>query len=339
MLLKKLQVTIKDIAKHLDISPSTVSRALRDHPDISSETKKQVLALANKLDYHPNSIAQSLKSMQTKTIGVIVPEIRHHFFSSALTGIEDVAYKAGYIIIVCKSNEDHEREVVNTRALVSNHVAGLIVSISQSTENSEHFKALHKRGIPIVFFDRVCEDVDASKVVVDDREGAFSAVEYLIKSGYKRIAYIAGPKHLSISKERFTGYSLALKKYNVPFKKEYVTYGGLNEEDGIQGFQKLLQLKELPDAIFAVNDPVAIGVFTEMKKNNLKILDDIALVGFSDNPISSLIDPPLTTVAQPAYEMGTTAAKLLLEEIGNSEGKFLHRTERLETKLIIRKST
>jgi len=336
--LKNAHVTIKDIAKRLNLSPSTVSRALRNHPDISSETKKQVLALANKLDYHPNSIAQSLKNMQTKTIGVIVPEIRHHFFSSALTGIEDVAYGAGYVIIVCKSNEDYEREIVNTHALASNRVAGLIVSISQGTQNSKHFKVLQERGIPIVFFDRVCEDIDASKVVVDDREGAFRAVEYLIKSGYKRIAYIAGPKHLSISKERFTGYSLALKKYNVSFKKEYVIYGGLNEEDGIQGFQKLLQLKELPDAIFAVNDPVAIGVFTEMKKNNLKIPDDIALVGFSDNPISSLIDPPLTTVAQPAYEMGTTAARLLLEEIEN-RGKFEYRTEKLETKLIIREST
>ena len=337
--MEKSQVTIKDIANCLNISLSTVSRALRDHPDISPETKKRVQALASELDYHPNGIAQSLKKKRTNTIGVIVPEIKHNFFSSALNGIEDVTYAASYTIIVCKSNEDFEREVVNTRALVSNRVAGLIVSISQTTSNVDHFKNLQKRGIPIVFFDRTYDDIDASKVLVDDCQGAFEAVEHLIKAGYERIAHIAGPKHLSISKKRYEGYCLALEKHNLPVKENYVVHGGLQEEDGLLGFQKFLQNEELPDAIFAINDPVAVGVYIQIKKNGLKIPDDVALVGFSDDPVSALIEPPLTTVSQPAYELGATAARLLMEEIDSKDNHFIRRTKTLKTKLIIRRSS
>ncbi|MFQ5825550.1 MAG: LacI family DNA-binding transcriptional regulator [bacterium] len=333
------QTTIKDIAKMLDISPSTVSRALRNHPDISSETKKRVQILAEELEYHPNIIAQSLKSSKSNIIGVIVPEIKHHFFSSVISGVEEVTYDAGYTIMVCQSNESYEREVINTRALVSNRVDGLLVSISQTTQNSDHFTVLERRKIPFVFFDRVCEDIEASKVVVDDYDGAFQVVEHLIISGYRRIAHIAGPEHLSIGRDRFKGYYSALQKYNLQFEKDLVVYGGLNEENGILGFHKLLQLDRLPDAIFAVNDPVAIGAFTQIKENGLRIPDDIALAGFSDNPISTLIDPPLTTVAQPAYEIGKTAAKLLLEQIEFTQTRYTPKIEVLKTKLIIRKST
>ena len=186
--------TIKDLAKELNLSASTVSRALRDHPDISPLTKKRVISLANKLDYHPDSIAQSLQTQKTKTIGVIVPEIKQPFFASVINGIEELAYSAGYTIIVCQSNETYDREVLYTRTLVSHRVAGLLVSLSQTTQNLDHFKALQRRGVPIVFFDRVNDDIEASKVVVDDYNGAFAAVDHLIKSGYKRIAHLAGPK-------------------------------------------------------------------------------------------------------------------------------------------------
>ena len=261
------QITIKDIAKQLNISSSTVSRALRDHPDISQETKKKVVSLANELDYQPDVIAQSLKNMRTNTIGVIVPEIKHHFFSSALNGIEDITYNAGYTIIVCKSNESYEREVVNTRALASNRIAGLIVSISQNTQNDEHFRALQRRNIPIVFFDRVCSNAEGCKVLVNDSDGAFRAVQHLISVGYKRIAHIAGPEHLSISVQRLEGYKAALRQNGFQIRDEYTVHGGLNEEDGIIGFQRLMQLNESPNAIFAVNDPVAIGVFMQIKKS------------------------------------------------------------------------
>jgi len=331
--------TIKDLAKELNISASTVSRALRDHPDISPLTKKRVISLANKLDYHPDSIAQSLQTQKTKTIGVIVPEIKQPFFASVINGIEELAYSAGYTIIVCQSNETYDREVLYTRTLVSHRVAGLLVSLSQTTQNLDHFKALQRRGVPIVFFDRVNDDIEASKVVVDDYNGAFAAADHLIKSGYKRIAHLAGPKNLSISKYRLKGYKDALKLGNRPYNEELVVYGGLDDTDGVVGFQKLLSLEILPDAVFAVNDPVATGAFLTIKEHGLKIPDDIALVGFSNTNVSSLLDPPLTTVEQPTYEIGKTAVQLLLEQINNNEENFVPRFEVLKTHLIIRGST
>lgn len=333
------QTTIKDIAQRLNISPSTVSRALRNHPDIKPETKEMVISLAKELDYHPNSIAQSLQKRKTTTIGVIVPEIKHHFFSSVISGIEDVAYESGYTIMVCQSNENYEREEINIHALLSNRVAGLLISISQTTKNNDHFLMLQRRDIPFVFFDRVDKNVNTSSVVVDDFDGAFKAVEHLILSGYRRIAHLAGPEYISISHDRFKGYLTALRKYNFPIEEELIIHSGFNEEDGVIGLQRLLKLEKLPDAIFAVNDPVAIGAFMQIKENGLKIPGDIALVGFSDNPIASLIDPPLTTVAQPKYEIGQLAAKLLLEQIENNQSQIGPKVEILKTQLIVRKST
>lgn len=333
-----MTVTIKDIARKLGISPSTVSRALRNHPDISPETKERVNTLANALDYQPNSIAQSLQKKRTNLVGVVVPEIEHHFFSAAINGIEEVAYNAGYAIIVTKSNEDCERESLNIKALISNRVAGLVVSISETTRSCEHFKLLMRQKIPFVFFDRVCEGIRVSEVVVDDFEGAFSATEHLIERGYRKIAHIGGPEHLNISRLRYEGYSSALRKYSLTVDEKLVVRGGLNEEDGRRGCMELLELDPLPDAIFSVNDPVAIGAFEKIKQQGLKIPEDIALVGFSNNPISSLIDPALTTVGQPAYEMGKIACDLLLQQI-NSDENFIPRKEVLKTELIIRNST
>lgn len=336
--MKKKQVTIKDIASKLQISPSTVSRALRDHPDISLKTKRSVNWLAEELDYHPDSIAQSLKHCKTNLVGVIVPEIKHNFFSAAISGIEDIAYRTGYTIIVSQSSERYEQECLNIRALISNRIAGLLISISQTTTKSDQFRLLERQKIPFVFFDRVCEDVDASKVIVDDFGGAFKAVEHLITSGYQKIAHLAGPEHLSISRCRCEGYIAALKKHNIPIDENFIIPGGLYEEDGASGIQKLYESKTRPDAIFTVNDPVAIGAFEKIRELDLVIPRDIALVGFSNNPTSSLIEPSLTTVRQPAYQVGKRAAELLIEQINNPED-FIPRKEILKTELIIRNST
>jgi DNA-binding LacI/PurR family transcriptional regulator len=333
------QSTIKDIARELNISPSTVSRALSDHPDISLKTKKKVRDWAEKLSYQPNSMAQNLKKKSSNIIGVIVPQVKHYFFAAIMGGITDIAYDAGYTVMICQSNENMQREIINTHALISHRVAGLLISVSQVTSNYEHFIQVQQRGIPIVFFDRACEEINASRVVVNDYGGAFSAVQYLIQSGYKRIAHLAGPEHLAISKHRFDGYCDALKAANLPYAKELIVFGGLNEEDGATGYNRLLEQTEAPDAIFCVTDPVAIGAFSRIRENGFKIPDDIALVGFSDNPTVSLIEPPLTTVRQPAYEIGKTAASLLLEQIKYKNKKFTARTITLETELIIRKST
>ncbi len=332
------QTTIKDLAKYMKVAPSTISRALRDYPDISDKKKKEIRELANKLGYQPDSIAQSLQRGRTKTIGVIVPEIKHDFFSSVLDGIEDVAYKAGYSIFVCKSNEDYTREIINTRSLLSYSVAGIIVSISQTTQDTDHFDVVKMRNIPLVFFDRVC-DIKANKVVVNDEQGAFEAVEHLIQSGYKRIVHLAGPTHLEISKNRIKGYRAALEKNGIQFRKEYIIDGGLDEEDGIRGFKKLMKLSPKPDAVFCVNDPVAIGVFMQCKEKKIRIPRQLAIVGFSDNPIASLINPPLTSVSQPAYEMGSIAAKMLLEEINSKSSLFKPKRRKLKTKLMVRSTT
>lgn len=329
--------TIVDIARKLGVSPSTVSRALGNHPDIRQETKEQVRRIAEELRYSPNPIAQSLKSSRTTTIGVIVPEIKHDFFSSAISGIEEIAYQSGYTIIVCQSNESYEREVVNTNALMHHRVAGVIVSISQNTKSSDHFHDLLKRRIPLVFFDRVCDDVPASKVVIDDYRSAFNAVAHLIQRGYRRIAHLAGPKELGICKKRLGGYVDALKQSQLQLRSEFVRYGGLHEEDGYTSMDALLQGSNIPDAIFAVNDPVAIGAFQRIKEAGLKIPTEIAIVGFSNNKITSLVDPPITTVDQPSFEMGRSAAKILISTI--EDGTIEPTTLVLDANLIVRGST
>jgi len=332
-------VTIIDIAKKLNITPSTVSRALRNHPDVSKKTREKVIALAEELYYSPNTIAQSLKKRKTNLIGVIVPQLRHYFFASIMAGITDVAEKAGFTIIICHSDEKYEREIRNIKMLISQRIAGLLISVSKTTRTFDHFESLQKRKIPTVFFDRTWDNPKASKVVVDDYEGAFNAVDYLIKKGYKKIAHIAGPDNLSIGKLRLKGYLDALNHHGVPVKEDYIIRGGLNEEDGRNEIETFLQMppEKRPDAVFAVTDPVAIGSFIKIKEANLKIPEDIALVGFSDNPETSLVDPPLTTVRQPAYDLGKEAAKILIKQINDMNIEPVSKV--LQTELIVRKST
>jgi DNA-binding LacI/PurR family transcriptional regulator len=331
--------TIIDIAKELNISVSTVSRALNNHPDIKENTKILVNKVAKKIGYVPNPIALSLRKNKTSTIGVIVPEIKHDFFSSAISGIEEIAYQSGYTIIVCQSNESYDREVINTRALMHHRVAGIIVSISQTTQNGDHFKELNKHGIPVVFFDRVCQDVKASKVIIDDRKSAFNAVTHLIKKGYKKIAHFGGPKELDICFKRFGGYKDALESEGIMVDNSIIYFGGLHEEDGYTAMSKLINENIHIDAVFAANDPIAIGAFQRIKEAGLKIPEDIGIIGFSNNKITSLVEPPLTTVNQPSFNMGKRAAEILIELINRDNIKIEPIVEVLDTELIIRKST
>lgn len=328
--------TINDIAKKLNISSSTVSRALSDHPDINKETKLKVKQLAEELNYIPNPIARSLKKNRTSVIGVIVPEIKHDFFSSAISGIEEVAYQSGYTIIVSQSNESYEREIINAGAMINQRVAGLIVSISQNTTDGHHFQKYIDRKIPLVFFDRVCNEINTCKVIVDDEKSAFDAVQFLIGKGYKKIAHFAGPAALTICKKRLNGYKEALLQNGINISEDFIRSGGLHESDGYNSMNYLLEKNLIPDAIFAVNDPVAIGAYQRIKEAGLKIPDNIAIVGFSNNKITSLVDPPLTTIEQPSFEMGETSAKMLIKMIESDE--LNTDTIILDTKLIVRKS-
>ena len=294
--------------------------------------------MATEFNYQPNLIAKSLQTRRTNTIGVIVPEIRHNFFSSAISGIEEAAYLEGYTIMVCQSNDTYDREVINTTALVANRVDGMLVSVSQETTDVAHLKRVMNQGIPLVLFDRV-SDMGASMVVVDDRDGAYAAVAHCIERGYRRIAHIAGTQHLYISRERLAGYEGALRDHGLPIDPSLIVTGGCQESDGRAGVKALLGLTDPPDAIFTVNDPVAIGAYIYLKEAGLRIPEDVALVGFSNNPISALIEPPLTTVSQPAFEMGKAAAALLLKQLADEDQKFVPVTKVLKTELIVRKST
>ena len=335
----KNRPTIKDIARELNIHHSTVSRALHNHPDVKHETKKLVQSAAEKLNYSPNLMARNLKRNTTNFIGVIVPEIEHHFFSSAVSGIEKIAYDEGFVILICQSNEDYQREVLNTRALPANNIAGLIVSLSQTTHNCDHFVEYISNNGKIVFFDRVPKDLEAPKVVVDDYDAAYTATEHLIKIGRKRIAHLAGAQDVSISNARLQGYKDALLQNGLHIDTNFIEFGGFHEQNGYEGIKKILERNKNIDAVFAVNDPNALGAYEYIKEIALKIPEDIAVVGFSNNPMASFVTPSLTTINQPSFEMGKKAAELLIEMIKNHKSNNQRKTIVLETELIIRKST
>lgn len=340
--MKNSQVTIKDIARELGISPSTVSRALKDHPDISPETKKAVTKLAEELNYQPNSIALSLRHSKTNTIGVVIPEVVHFFFSTIISGIEDIAYDAGYSVIVAQSNESYEREVMDTKALFNNRVDGILISMSRETTDFAHFENLHSRGIPMVFFDRVCEPIQCSKVVIDDFDAAYQATSHLIEQGYKKIAHLGGPKTLRISQDRLGGYRKALEDNNLEFNSSWLVHeiGADDEREAKATTSEILSMTDKPDAIFASNDIAALGALLAAREKGIKVPEDLGIVGFSNWRFTSLTEPSISTIDQPGFQMGQEAAKLLIKEIESEEEDLIEPVlKTLQTTLIKRQSS
>lgn len=337
----KPSVTIKDIAKAVGVSPSTVSRALKDHPDISLETKKAINDLAEKLNYQPNTIALSLRQSKTNTIGIVIPEIAHFFFSTVISGVEDIAHEAGYNVIIAQSNESYDREVNNSNALYNSRVDGIMVSISRETDNYDHFSTLLQRKVPLVFFDRTCNGVNASKVIVDDEQGAYEATTHLIEQGCKRIAHLAGPRNLAISKNRLNGYKAAIADNKYMIDDRIIKVCGLGTyEEAEHITNELLDSRLPPDAIFANNDVAAYGAMTAIKKRDLRIPEDVAIVGFSNWRFSELIEPGLSSVTQPGFKMGQESAKLLIKQIEAKEDEqLITETITLKTNLLIRESS
>ena len=331
------QTTIKDIAKALGISVSTVSRALKDHPDISQQKKEAVNELAKRLNYKPNAVALSLKNSKTNTIGVIIPEIVHFFFSSVISGIEDVAYDSGYNVMICQSNEKYEREIINTQALISNRVEGALISISKQTRDFDHLHLAEESGLPLVFFDRIPEGFDSDCVIIDDKKAAYNAVCHMIESGCKRIAHLAAPVSLGIGKDRLEGYLQALHDYNLPYNEDYVVFADSFEQASAAA-RKLIQLNLPPDGIFAVNDLTATGVMKTLQKMGIAIPGQVAVMGFSAGSFSDITTPTLSSVDQHGYEMGVKAATVLLsriEEKRTGKGETFY----IDTNLVIREST
>jgi LacI family transcriptional regulator len=336
--MRSSQVTIKDIARQLGISPSTVSRALKDHPDISIETKKAVNELAKELNYQPNAIALSLKHSRSFTIGVIIPETVHYFFSSVISGIEDVAYDAGYNIMICQSNELYSREKSNAQMLYSNRVDGLLVSLAKETTDFSHLKFFQDNNIPVVFFDRGTKAFPCDQVLIDDYSAALRITEYLIERGHRKLIHLAAPQNLDIGLFRKKGFEDALLKHGIPFSNEQVIFAD-KFDMATEEVEKLIASGNIPDGIFAVNDLTAQGAMRALKRHHFRIPEDVGLAGFGNGQNALLTDPPLTTINQNGYEMGRVGAELLLERIHSDSDIFQPELRIIDTNLVIREST
>lgn len=310
-------VTLKEIAKELGLSAMTVSRAINNKANVDEKTKSRILQKAEEMGYTPNQLAQSLLSSKTYTIGVVIPEISHSFFPEVVRGIEEVTYKNKYQLILTHSAEQFEREKGAIETLRSKRVDGILISCSQNTTDTDYYKALKQTKLPLVFFDRCIEDIGFSCVSVNDRESACQITEHLIGHGYTRIAHLRGPMEVSIGKKRFEGFKDAHLNNEIALNDSLILQAGLQEEGGYDAMKKLLQRprKEWPRAVMAVNDPVAFGAIEAIKEAGISIPDDIAIVGFSDDIRAELLSVPLTTVHQPAYEVGKAAAVKLLQLI------------------------
>lgn len=331
-------VTIKDLAKELNVSISTISRAFNDKYDIRKETRELVIETAKKMGYKPNPIAQKLISRRSFNIGVIVPEFINSFFPEVIMGIQKILIQQNYQVIIMSSNENSETERENLMTMENTMVDGIIISLTCETKNIEYLKNMVDAGFPIVMFNRISEELNVPKVVFDDYKWAFFATEHLIESGCMNIVHLSGPQSLSFSKNRIKGFSDAIKKHHLPYSKGSVIETGLFVEDGIRCMQKLIDSQNVPDALFAVNDPTAIGAIKALKRNGYKVPEDVAVVGFSECSFADLIDPPLTSVIQPTYKMGEKVAELIIKQI---EGKTTidSQTYILSGKLNIRTSS
>ncbi|HVF96394.1 MAG TPA: LacI family DNA-binding transcriptional regulator [Flavisolibacter sp.] len=332
--------TIKDIAKALNFSTSTVSRALRGSYEISAETKKQVLEYAEKINYRPNPIALSLKERRTRAIGVVVSEIANNFFSQAINGIESIAYNRSYHVIITQSHESAEREKVNVEHMAARGVDGLLVSLSAETTDLSYLKDLHEKGLPIVFFDRVTDEIETHKVTANNYLGALHATEHLIYQGYKKIAHITSSPYLSISQERLDGYKAALAKHNLPFQEDLVkhcNHGGMIAREVEDALTELYKGKTKPDAIFTAGDRLTIVTFGILKR--MKQKKEAGFSGFTNTEVGDLFSPGLTVVRQPAFDIGQTAIELLIQMIESKRPVTSFETRMLETELIIRESS
>jgi LacI family transcriptional regulator len=334
---KSNPLTIKDIARNLGVSISTVSRALKDHPDISAETRSLVQEFAKKANYRPNILALSLRRQKTYTIGLIIPAIVHHFFSSVISGMEDLAYKEGYNLVICQSNENQHREAINLQTLIDQRVDGILVSLSKTTKVFDHFRNAVNEGIPIVFFDRICDELETDKVVTDDFEGGRIATSHLISRGCRNIIHLAAPQHLLIGKNRCDGFCQTLKDNGIEVREDRILKCDTSEE--VQTLRNhILNIAPEIDGIFAVNDSTAIAAIQILLKNGYKVPGDIAVVGYGDGPNATIIDPALTTVIQKGYEMGRESVRLLLQRLNNPAAEILCQTKSFKPVLKIRDS-
>ena len=333
------EITIHNLASELKISASTVSRALNDNIRISEKTRKIVQQKALEMGYRPNILAANLRSKRTMTIGVVVPRIDRYFFSSAISGIEDYAWTMGFNVIISQSNDLLIKEENCVRTLYNNRVDGMIISISMQTNEDKHLRLFSDNHVPILFFDRFCPTIESDRILVDDFNSGYKITSHLIERGCRRIAHIAGPELLNIYKDRKEGYLKALEEAEIPTIKDYLEITGLTREEGRQAFSRLMSLSDPPDGVFCGNDTTALSALEYCRDHQLRVPEDVALVGFSDEPFSAVVTPSLSTVRQPGYDMGFLAAQKIIHRIQNSNLSIPFEQIVLPTQLIIRNSS
>ena len=333
------ETTIHHIAEKLGISASTVSRALKDNPLISLKMRELVKQTAQEMGYSPNILAASFRTRRTNTIGVILPWINRHFFSSVISGIEDVAYNSGFTVTIAQSNDNYKKEASIAHSFFANRIDGLIVSIGMQTTNYDHLKLFREKKIPIVFFDRIVNEIDSNRIVVDDYAGGYKATHHLVMQGRKRIAHVGGSLNLNIYRDRLKGYKDALADAGLPIDETHIIHNKLTREDGLDAIKKLLVTQNRPDAIFCANDVTALSIILHLKELGIKVPDDISLVGFSNEPFSEVVTPSISTIMQPGYAMGQKAAEMMIEEIVKHPEPVHFQTVVMPTDLIIRESS
>lgn len=337
---KKKEVTIYDLAKELNYSPSTISRALNNHKSISKKATKEVQKAAKKLGYRPNSIAASLRNNKSKTIGIMIARINRPFISSLISGIEEVAREAGFNVIISQSNDKYENEISNAKALYESRIGGLIVSLGMETINTDHFKLFAEKNIPLVFVDRVPEQFNSYKVIIDNYSAGFKATQHLIDGGCKRIAHFAGAQHLNVYRLRKKGYIDALTNNGLDIDEDLILdLNTMSFEEGKIATEKLLDMDNPPDGLFSSNDTAAVSAILCAKERGIKIPEELAIIGFNDDPMASIVEPALSTVSHPAMHMGRISAQKVLEHSTTELNSGVAEITVLDTEIIIRKSS
>ena len=333
------EITIYDLARKLNISIATVSRALKDDPVVSKKTKKKIADLALEMGYRSNNFARNLRTSRTNTIGVIIPRINSSFMSAVIAGMENVANSEGYNLIISQSSESAEKERVNAATLFNSRVDGLLVSLAYDTDSLAHFEPFTKKKIPLIFFDRTSDKTEGTCIQINNFRAAYEATTHLISQGYTRIVHITATPKRNVYVDRLQGYKQALADQRIAFREDYVIVGNLSQEAGTDAAARILEMRPMPDAVFVANDNCAVGCMTALKQAGIRIPDDIAFVGFNNDPVSTVIEPNLTTVNYPGYEMGQIAARNLIDHLNGASSIHSTNTIILRSELMIRESS
>jgi LacI family transcriptional regulator len=332
------EITIYDVARHLDLSPSTVSRGLKDHPHIRKETKKRILNAAREMGYQHNKFASSLRQRRTHTLGVIVPKLNSYFMATAIAGIEKVTNKYGFNLIISQSQESLKKEMAGILTLYNSRVDGLLVSLSFETKNLDPFDIFFRKEIPVVFFDRVFECKGCANIVIDNFRAGYEVTSHLLAQGCKRIMHLGGSLLRNVYAERLNGYRKALEESGIEYDKELVIICDLDENSGIEAARRIVGMKNRPDGLFAANDTSAVATICELQRAGIDVPRDIAVAGFNNEPISRVVQPNLTTIHYPAMEIGEMAANTLINRLTDHHNNSL-KSVILDHSLIIRQST